>query len=136
AATLLDIGRSVDFFERHAHVADLVLATDLNGFTHRGVALLSAVLRAAGSDDGDLRPYAPLLDDEDQPAIAPAAPLLVLADDIEERCPDGIPLEMECRVRKDDVLVVVPALLAWRPRTVGKRFHKAFGRQLVVKAGG
>ena len=135
AARLLDIGRSVDFFERHEHVADLVLATDLNGFTHRGVALLSAVLRQAGHEDADPRFYAPLLDEKDRPAIARAGALLVLADDIEERCPDGVPIEVECRVRKDDVLVTVPVLLAWRPRTVGKRFAKAFGRQLVVKAG-
>jgi len=136
AASLLDIGRSVDFFERHEHVADIVLATDLNGFTHRGVALLSAILRQAGHEEADPRLYAPLLDEKDRPVIARAGALLVLADDIEERCPDGVPLELECRVRKDEVVVTVPALLAWRPRTVGKRFAKAFGRELAVKSGG
>jgi exopolyphosphatase/guanosine-5'-triphosphate,3'-diphosphate pyrophosphatase len=135
ATRLLDIGRSVDFFERHEHVADIVLATDLNGFTHRGVALLSAILRQGGDEQADPRLYAPLLDEKDRPAIARAGALLVLADDIEERCPDGLPLEIDCRVRNDEVLVTVPALLAWRPRTVAKRFAKAFDRQLVVKAG-
>ena len=32
AATILDVGRSIDYFERHDHVADIVLATDLVGF--------------------------------------------------------------------------------------------------------
>ena len=40
AALVLDIGRSIDFFDRHDHVADIVVATDLEGFSHRQVALL------------------------------------------------------------------------------------------------
>ncbi len=135
AASLLDIGRSVDFFERHEHVADIVLATDLNGFTHRGVALLSAVLRQAGDEDASPKSYAPLLTAEDAPGIERASALLVLADDIEERCPDGTAISLDCRVKKDEVEVRVPALLAWRPRTVGRRFERAFGRALVVKPG-
>jgi exopolyphosphatase / guanosine-5'-triphosphate,3'-diphosphate pyrophosphatase len=135
AASLLDIGRSVDFFDRHEHVADIVLATDLNGFSHRMVALLSAILRQAGDEDSSPRSYAPLLAAEDSPAIERAAALLVLADDIEERCPDGKPITVDCRVGIDAVEVRVPELLAWRPRTTGHRFHRAFGRTLVVKTG-
>jgi exopolyphosphatase/guanosine-5'-triphosphate,3'-diphosphate pyrophosphatase len=135
AASLLDIGRSVDFFERHEHVADIVLATDLNGFSHRTVALLSAILRQAGDEDSSPKSYAPLLAAEDVPAIERAAALLVLADDIEERCPDGKAITLDCRVHQDEVEVRVPELLAWRPRTVGRRFERAFGRTLSVKAG-
>ena len=51
AARILDIGRTVDFFDRHEHVADLVLATDLGGFSHRQVALLAATVRQAGDED-------------------------------------------------------------------------------------
>jgi exopolyphosphatase/guanosine-5'-triphosphate,3'-diphosphate pyrophosphatase len=136
AAYLLDVGRSVDFFDRHEHVAEIVLATDLNGFTHRGVALLSAVLRRAGDEDASPKSYAPILGAEDRPGIERAAALLVLADDIEERCPNGVEITLDCRVRKDEVELRVPALLAWRPRTVGRRFERAFGRALVVTGGG
>jgi exopolyphosphatase/guanosine-5'-triphosphate,3'-diphosphate pyrophosphatase len=135
AASLLDIGKSVDFFARHEHVADIVLATDLNGFTHRTVALLSAILRHAGDEDSGHKSYAPLLGPDDVPAIERAAALLVLADDIEERCPDGGTITLDCRVRRDEVEVRVPELLAWRPRTMGRRFERAFGRSLVVKTG-
>ena len=38
-------------------------------------------------------------------------------------------------VGKDEVRVRVPALAGWRPRTVGRRFARAYGRQLVVTAG-
>ena len=49
AATLLDIGCSVDFFNRHEHAADIVVATELDGFSHREVSLISAILRRAES---------------------------------------------------------------------------------------
>jgi exopolyphosphatase/guanosine-5'-triphosphate,3'-diphosphate pyrophosphatase len=135
AATVLDIGRSIDFFDRHEHVADIVLATDLNGLSHRGIALLSAVVRSAGDEDTRAKSYAPLLTAEDGPAVARAAALLILADDIEERCPRGQPVSLDCQVAKDEVRVRVPALAGWRPRTVGERFARAYGRNLVVTAG-
>ena len=136
SASILDIGRSVDFFDRHEHVADIVLATDLNGFTHRGVALLSAVLRRAGDEDASPKSYAPLLTAEDRSRVERAAALLALADDIEERCPDGVEIALDCRVHKNEVELRVPQLPAWRARTLGVRFERAFGRALVVKAGG
>jgi exopolyphosphatase/guanosine-5'-triphosphate,3'-diphosphate pyrophosphatase len=134
AATILDIGRSIDFFDRHQHVADIVLATDLNGFSHRSVALLSAVLRRAGEKNAAIKAYEPLLSPQDRSPVERAAVLLAVADDIEERCPRGVPLSVKCQVRKDEVVVSVPALGGWRPRTIARRFEKAFGRKLVVRS--
>jgi exopolyphosphatase/guanosine-5'-triphosphate,3'-diphosphate pyrophosphatase len=135
AAFLLDVGRSVDFFDRHEHVADIVLATDLLGFTHRGVALVSAVLRAAGDEDAEPRTYAPLVTRRDEEAVRRAGTLLALADDLEERCPRGREIVVECRVQKDEVVVKVKALAGWRPRTIARRFQRAFGRALTVVVG-
>jgi exopolyphosphatase / guanosine-5'-triphosphate,3'-diphosphate pyrophosphatase len=135
AALVLDVGRSVDFFDRHEHVADIVLATDLLGFTHRGVALLSAVLRAAGDEDAEPRSYAPLVNTRDEAAVRRAGALLTLADAIEERCPRGVKVVVDCRVQKDEVVVKVEALAGWRPRTLGRRFERAFGRRLSVVPG-
>jgi exopolyphosphatase/guanosine-5'-triphosphate,3'-diphosphate pyrophosphatase len=132
AATVLDIGRSIDFFDRHEHVADTVVATDLDGFSHRGIALLSAIARSAGDEEADPKDYAPLLKSEDRPQIARASALLELADDIEQRCPPGTPIEVDCRVKNDEVIVTVPRLEGWRPRTIGRRFERAFGRRLTV----
>jgi exopolyphosphatase/guanosine-5'-triphosphate,3'-diphosphate pyrophosphatase len=135
AATVLDIGRSIDFFDRHQHVADIVLATDLNGFSHRGIALVSAILRNAGDEDTGARSYAPLLVSEDGPNVQRAGVLLALADDIEERCPRGAAITLECRVRKDEAMVTVPQLGGWRERKIGPRFERAFDRKLVVTTG-
>jgi exopolyphosphatase/pppGpp-phosphohydrolase len=131
-AQILDVGRSVAFFDRHEHVADLVLATDLDGFSHRGIALLSAVVRAAGDEDARSKSYAPLLTRADHDPVDRAAVVLALADDLEERCPPGVALTMSCEVTKKEALVTMPALLGWRPRAIDARFERVFGRALVV----
>jgi hypothetical protein len=41
---------------------------------------------------------------------------------------------VECRVKKDEVEVKVEALAGWRPRTIGRRFERAFGRRLSVSS--
>jgi exopolyphosphatase/guanosine-5'-triphosphate,3'-diphosphate pyrophosphatase len=132
AARLLDIGRSVDFFDRHEHVADMVLATDLAGFSHRDLALLSSLLRHAGDEDTPAKRLSPLVTAEDIPAVERAAVILRVADDIEERCPPGQALTLECRRGPHEVTVSVPQLVAWRPRKITPRFERAFGRTLVV----
>jgi exopolyphosphatase/guanosine-5'-triphosphate,3'-diphosphate pyrophosphatase len=134
AATLLDIGSSIDFFDRHEHVADIVLSTDLLGFSHRRVALLSALLRAAGDGAADIEAYAPLLGRDDRRSVERAATLLVLADDIEERCSDGRPITLKARRLPRQVRLRVGGLGGWRPRRIGARFARVFGRELRVLA--
>jgi exopolyphosphatase/guanosine-5'-triphosphate,3'-diphosphate pyrophosphatase len=131
-ATLLDIGRSIDFFDRYEHVADIVLSTDLLGFSHREVALLSALVGNAGDENEDLGRYQPLLDKDDRRPVERAATLLVLADEIEQRCAVGSPATIECQLTKREARLFVPGLVGWRPRRIGPRFEQAFGRRLVV----
>ena len=134
AALLLDIGRSIDFFNRHEHVADIVLATELNGFTHQEIALLAAVLRRAGHPRADLKVLRPLVGASDGARVERAAVLLAVADDIEERCPRGRPVRVSVTIDRS-VIVRVASLESWRPRTVGRRFERAFGKRLDVIAG-
>jgi exopolyphosphatase / guanosine-5'-triphosphate,3'-diphosphate pyrophosphatase len=136
AARILDIGRTVDFFDRHEHVADLVLATDLGGFSHRDVALVAAIVRQAGDEDARARSLAPLLTRGDRGPVEQAAVLLALADEITERCAPGSVPSARCRVRGREVTVVVPALDSWGVRGLGERFEAAFGRRLRVVPGG
>jgi hypothetical protein len=113
----------------------MVLETELYGFSHRGLALLSAILRRAGDEDGSLGRYAPLLTAADAAPVERAATLVALADDIEERCPPGTPLEVEVESGRQEVRVRVAALAGWRPRGLADRFAQAFGRKLTVVAG-
>ena len=131
-ATLLDIGRAIDFFDRYEHVADIVLATDLFGFSHREVALLSAVVRSAGDENETLARYHPLLHKEDRRPVDRAATLLALADEIEQRCKVGSPPDLDIELSKREARLHVPGLVGWRPRRIGPRFEQAFGRRLVV----
>jgi len=135
-ARVLDIGRTVDFFDRHEHVADLVLATDLAGFSHRQVALLAAVVRQAGDEDERLgRSLEPLVTRDDEDGVERAAVLLALADEITERTPPGSRAALECRVRGQQVVVAVQALPSWSVKGLASRFETAFGRGLKVLPG-
>ena len=133
AARLLDIGRSVDFFERHAHAAAIVLAADMYGFAHREVALTAAVLSAAGDEDEEGEALAPLVRREDRPAVEAAGVVLALADDLVERCPPRAPLEMAVRVDGGACRVAVAGLSGWRPRAIDARFARVFGMPLEVR---
>ena len=134
-ARILDIGRTVDFFDRHEHVADLLLATDLGGFSHRQVALLAAVVRQAGDEEARPRSLAPLVTREDRETVERAAVLLTLADEITERCAPGASTDVRCRARGGEVAVAVPALSSWGVRGLDDRFRAAFGRRLRVVVG-
>jgi exopolyphosphatase/guanosine-5'-triphosphate,3'-diphosphate pyrophosphatase len=134
-ARILDIGRTVDFFERHEHVADLLLATDLGGFSHRQVALLAAIVRQAGDEEARPRSFAPLVTRDDRAAVERAAVLLTLADEITERCAPGSSPAVRCRARGREATVTVPALPSWGVRGLDDRFEAAFGRRLKVVPG-
>ena len=130
AARVLDIGRTVDFFDRHEHVADLVLATDLAGFSHRHVALLAALVAGAGEDDERAASLAPLVRREDHGPLRQAAIVLALADEITERCPPGPAPRVDVRQRAGEAVVAVRGLESWGPRGLDERFEAAFGRRL------
>jgi exopolyphosphatase/guanosine-5'-triphosphate,3'-diphosphate pyrophosphatase len=135
AATLLDIGRSVDFFDRHRHAADIVRAAEMDGFTHRDVALLAAVLLGARPRELDFAEFGPLLAKQDRAPLTRAGVLLALADDVEERCAPDSAIALRVSLARRTAAISVPALLAWRPRGLDARFEEAFGRSLRVVAG-
>jgi exopolyphosphatase/guanosine-5'-triphosphate,3'-diphosphate pyrophosphatase len=54
-ARVLDIGRSLDFVARHELVANILLAAEMDGFTHEELALLSALVRRTGDRHADTK---------------------------------------------------------------------------------
>ena len=131
AARVLDIGRSLDVIDRHKHVADILLNTEMNGFTHGELALLSAIVRRAGDRNADI-PRLAVGGDVDAAAVDRAAIVLALADEIEARCPRRIPITIRTRIDRH-VTLSVPALASWLVRDLDNRFARAFGRTLVVR---
>jgi hypothetical protein len=131
AATLLDIGRAVDHYDRYGQAARTVLGADLIGFSHRHLAVLAATFLEAAGERRDA--YRAELSKRDKGWTARAGALLALADEIEGRTPPGDQVAVSCRIRPRGVVVTAPVLAAWRPRAVGDRFRRAFRRRLVIE---
>ena len=131
AARVLDIGRSLDVVNRHNHTADIVLTTELNGFAHGDLALVSAIVRRAGDRHADVS-LAAVGSAVERGLLDRAAVILALADEIEARCPRGRSITVECEVGRH-VTVSVRPLPSWLAKDLDKRFERAFGRPLIVR---
>lgn len=132
AARVLDIGRAVDFFDRHEHAARIVLASELDGFSQVEVARIAAVLHAADEEGIDLDAYEPLVTAADRATVERAAVVLLLADDLLERAPRGTTPRLTVTVRGARVTIHPTRVSAWRPRGLGERFLRTFKKELVV----
>jgi exopolyphosphatase / guanosine-5'-triphosphate,3'-diphosphate pyrophosphatase len=131
AARVLDIGRSLDVLNRHEHVADILFITELNGFAHHEIALVSAIVRRAGDRHADVL-SAVALDTIDRGLLDRVAIILALADEIEARCPQGSGIAIDCEIGRN-VTLSVPLLPSWLAKDLDKRFERAFGRSLIVR---
>jgi exopolyphosphatase/guanosine-5'-triphosphate,3'-diphosphate pyrophosphatase len=130
ASTLLDIGRSVDYYRRHRHAADILVEADLAGFSHRELALLAAVIRSAGTESSRWQAYRPLLGAHDGPLVAREGMLLELADEIEHRMAPGETDSVSCEVNGKNVLLTAPVLDPWRQERLQRRFAGTFRKRL------
>jgi exopolyphosphatase/guanosine-5'-triphosphate,3'-diphosphate pyrophosphatase len=135
AAELLDIGRSVDFYRLQAHSAVIIRASRLLGFSHREVALLSAMVEMAHEAGWNPKRARPLLHEEDHDPLERAGLVLSLASVIEQRLPPGRAARMVSRSLVDAFVVREPALAAWEGLELRARFSKAFGKELRIAAG-
>jgi len=132
AARVLDIGRTLDVVNRHEHVADILLSTDLNGFAHHELALVSAIVRRAGDRHSDILPLALEDDRFGRGLLDRAAIIVALADEIEARCPHGRRIAVDCAIGRN-VTLSVPILTSWLAKDLDKRFEGAFGHPLIVR---
>lgn len=134
AARVLDIGRSLDVVNRHQHVADILLSTDLDGFAHHELALVAGIVRRAGDRHADVPPLALAGDTLERGALDRGAVILALADEIEARCPHGRRIAVACEIGRG-VTLTVPLLPSWLAKDLDKRFERVFGLPLIVKRG-
>ena len=131
ASTVLDVGRAIDYYDRFEHAAMIVTASDLGGFTHETLGILSAILRQA-DDDIRLGPYRRLIAETDQTEILRAATVLALADELKRRIPPAQPAVISCTWHPAAFVVQGPLPAGWHPRGVADRFRQVFGRPLHV----
>src|SRR2546428_3448757 len=128
AATVLDIGRTIDYYRRHEHTADILTESDLAGFSHRKLALLAAVTRQAGDETMKVGMYRPLLGPGDRRPVAQQATVLAIADEIERRVAPGKALPVDCELRKGAVVLRAPLFDVYRQGVLAARFRRTFGK--------
>jgi exopolyphosphatase/guanosine-5'-triphosphate,3'-diphosphate pyrophosphatase len=114
AALILDVGRSVDYYQRWEHAAAIVVAADLRGFSHRRIALLAITVAGAGASRPNVRAYAPVLSSDDRRPVEQLSVILALADQIERRAADsdGVPL-VSMRDRRGPVVLRLTSCDGW-----------------------
>jgi exopolyphosphatase/guanosine-5'-triphosphate,3'-diphosphate pyrophosphatase len=133
AAAILDIGRSIDYYRRYEHTADILTESDLAGFSHRDLALLAAVVRQAGDEKMSLRMYRPLLGPGDRDLVARLATILAMADEIEHRIGPGQSLPVVKEERKRQVILRAPLYDGYREGLLAARFQRVFGKRLIFE---
>ena len=133
AASLIDVGRAIDYYDRFEHAANIVIAADLAGFAHAHLGTLTAILRQA-DDDTRLGPYGRLVPEDDRPAVLRAATALTLADELNRRIPPGVSAPISCNWMRGGFEVVAPVPGGWRPRGIARRFRSVFDADLLVVA--
>ncbi len=132
AAATLDLGASIDFYNRERQTADIVLAADLPGFSHRDVALLAAIVRLSEGSMSTARSLAPLLHAGDEPALLRAATVLQLADEIERRLPAEATALAGVVQTRGETRLVAPGWSGRLPVTVIERVERVFERSVLM----
>ena len=132
AASLVDIGRAIDYYDRFEHAAMVVLTADLAGFSHADLAALATILRDAGDDTSAGR----LVDEQDRAVVDRAAATLALAEELLRRIDPAGPADVACAWTGEGFEVTAPVPGGWRPRAVADRFAAAVGRPLRIVADG
>ena len=131
AAFVLDVGRSVDYYDRLNHTATIVLIADLDGFTHREIALLCAIIREADKRQSNFSQYDPLVTVDDIGPITRCGVILAIADEIERRYPGDAEIQLKLESDQDKVTMTIPPFSAYEIAKLGDRFRRAFGRELI-----
>lgn len=133
AAQLVDTGSSINYYNRFAHAAAIVDRASLSGFTHREEALVAAALRAADNGDPNIKPYRPVLSDDDWAETARAGILLAIAEGVELRLPPDREPTVSCEVREGRWHLRAEGLAAWDAGTLMARFNQVFGLKAVLE---
>ncbi|MEZ4501092.1 MAG: Ppx/GppA phosphatase family protein [Dehalococcoidia bacterium] len=135
ASTLLDIGLSIDFYNRERQAAALVQQAELMGFTHRDVALVVALLRGAERPFVASKSLRPLVRAGDDSMLERAGALLAAADQVERRLAPEVHDLGTIDVTSKVARVCVAQWSGAVPNSVLARFEAAFGLRLEVAAG-
>jgi len=132
AATVLDMGRAVDYYDRFEEASRIVLSSDLIGFSHEHLAMAASILLQADGERPGKQLTAPL-SKADRGWTRQAGVILALAEEVDRRTVPGHPAQISCRMDGKQAIIKAPALAAWDPRDITDRFRRAFRRRLRIE---
>ena len=139
AATLHDIGMTVNYFDHHKHSAYLILSGQMPGFSHREHVLIALLAQYHRKGDPKLGVYKTLLEADDDLRLTRLAACLRLAEYL-ERSRAGRVRNLEVSLDPERVTLRLiadepPHVELWEAAKQGEIFKKAFGRELMLEAG-
>jgi exopolyphosphatase/guanosine-5'-triphosphate,3'-diphosphate pyrophosphatase len=126
AARLMDIGASIDYYRRHAHAARIVADANLDGYSHRTLALIAAAVLAVGEREASVKASAPLLGAADQPVVEQIAAAIGLADALVRYCSADVEHVIPER-NNGHVSLATSVVDAWPLEAPTARAERAFG---------
>ncbi len=133
ATTLLDVGQSINYYDRWTHAAGVTASADLQGFTHREVALIATTLARLGKARSNLPRYARLCTRDDIKRIDRLAVIIELADELDRRVDGGGPPTFRYDDRRNRVVVSTGLPYAWEPEDLTRRFRTRLGKTLSLR---
>jgi exopolyphosphatase/guanosine-5'-triphosphate,3'-diphosphate pyrophosphatase len=133
ATTLLDVGQSINYYDRWTHAAAVTASADLQGFTHREVALIATTLARLGKGRSNLPRYARLCTRDDIERIDRLAVILELADELDRRVNGGGLPSFRFDDRRNRVVVSTGLPYTWEPEDLSRRFRTRLGRTLSLR---
>jgi exopolyphosphatase/guanosine-5'-triphosphate,3'-diphosphate pyrophosphatase len=131
AAWLLDIGASVDYYRRYAHSARIVADANLDGYSHRTLAMVAAALLAVGEREASVKAFAPLLGTADALVVEQIAAVVALADALVRYGSADIDNAWLGR-HNGRVELATPVVDTWPLETPIRRAERAFGVSLAL----
>ena len=135
AALLLDIGNAIDYYNRLNRAANIVVRTDLPGFTHRESAHIAAIMLASENDrlPAHFR-QSRLFTAADLDCVEQAASALILADELDNRLAPDYPADVVRVARQRGALTVTtPGWSRAAGAGLPERWHNAFGEHIRIE---
>ncbi len=132
AAEIVDAGSGIDYYQRYAGAALLVVNSNAGTLTHRQIALVAAVCAAADGDQVKIAHYGGQIAESEITALEKSGVLLRIADEIEMRLGNAIDqLHIERPdqpdPKKGSVRISFGGASNWRPASLMRHHRAVFG---------
>ena len=138
AATLHDIGTTLDYYRHHKHGSYLLTISPLNGFCHRELALIALLVRYHRRGNPRLGEYGSLTEPGDRRRLRQLSACLRIAESLERARASRIK-DLRVTIKRKRVRITVqaaerPMIEIWEASKHANLFRRAFDRKLDIEA--